>query len=230
VTPLLQAKGHVAIAQDLPGMGDDRSIPVETVTLADWARSVADAVRSVPSPVFLVGHSRGGLVIGDAAELACEDLQGLVYVTAVIVPPGLSIMDTVDGNTAARAAEPAARQQATYVADAASAAVFYDRCTPADAAWAISRLCLEPRRVLTTPTSATWARWGKVPRAYIECALDSAVPLERQRKMQAAAPCQKVAQLQSDHSPFLCVPEQLADALITIADAFAAGSPAQGRA
>jgi pimeloyl-ACP methyl ester carboxylesterase len=204
-------------------MGEDRSIPVESVTLADWARSVADLVRSAPPPVFLVGHSRGGLVIGDAAELACEHLQGLVYVTAVIVPPGLSIMDTVDGNTAARASDPDARQPAAYVADAASAVVFYDRCAPQDAAWAISRLCLEPRRVLTTPTSATWARWGNVPRAYVECVLDSAVPLERQRKMQAVAPCRKVVQLESDHSPFLCVPEQLADALITIADAFAAG-------
>ena len=85
VKPLLQAEGHFVIAEDLPGMAsraDDP--PADQVTLALWAETVADQVRAAHArrngPVVLVGHSRGGLVIGEVAERVPDLLAGLVYV------------------------------------------------------------------------------------------------------------------------------------------------------
>jgi hypothetical protein len=52
-----------------------------------------------------------------------------------------------------------------------------------------------------------------VPRAYIECTQDNAVPLALQRLMQADQPCTPVFTLETDHSPFYSAPDQLAACL-----------------
>lgn len=221
VVPLLEAAGHEAIAPDLPGMGTNTAIPVEEVTLADWGDFVAGVVRQAHdragTPVVLAGHSRGGLVIGEAAERVPELLAGLAYVTALLVPPGRSLAD-VTGHRPDPAAPPLEGAQLAALARAQ----FYSGCTAEDADWAIANLHREPMQVMTTPATVTWERWGRVPRGFIECSEDRTLTLDKQREMQAAAPCDPVLTLAADHSPFLCAPQALAEALLAIAARFAA--------
>jgi hypothetical protein len=79
-----------------------------------------------------------------------------------------------------------------------------------------------PLLPLTVPTRITRNRWGKIPRTFIRCALDQAIPLRAQNALIAAAYAftpgnpTRVATLQSSHSPFLSMPEQLASVLIQI--------------
>jgi pimeloyl-ACP methyl ester carboxylesterase len=73
-----------------------------------------------------------------------------------------------------------------------------------------------------TPLTVTRERWGRLPRAYIECLDDHAVPIELQRAMHAALPCDPVVTMDSDHSPFLGEPRALAMHLADIASKFAA--------
>jgi hypothetical protein len=77
-------------------------------------------------------------------------------------------------------------------------------------------------QVMSTPATVTWERWGRVPRAFIQCSEDAVISLDKQREMQAAAPCDPVLTLQADHSPFLCAPEALAQAMLVIGNAFTA--------
>jgi pimeloyl-ACP methyl ester carboxylesterase len=217
IVPLLEAAGHKVIAPDLPGMGTNMSIPVEAVTLADWGEFVAGVVRDAKAPVVLAGHSRGGLVIGEAAERVPELLAGLIYVTALLVPPGQSVADLTGHRPAPDAAPP----------DPAALAImartqFYSSCSPEDADWAISNLHREPMQVISTPATVTWERWGGVPRAFIECSEDRILSLDKQRDMQSAAPCDPVLTLEADHSPFLCTPGALAKAMLAIAERFTA--------
>jgi hypothetical protein len=60
----------------------------------------------------------------------------------------------------------------------------------------------------------------------------SALPLALQRHFQKALPCDPVVTLDSDHSPFLCMPAQLATHLDSIAGQFATqrGNRSQSRA
>ncbi len=221
IVPLLEAAGHTAIAPDLPGMGTNQSIAVDDVTLADWGDFVAgvvrDAARQAGAPVILVGHSRGGLVIGEAAERVPELLAGLIYLTALIVPPGQCLADVTGHQPPLPDAPPL--DQAMLAAMAR--AQFYSGCTPEDADWAIANLHREPMRVMTTPATVTWDRWGRVPRGFIECSEDKVLSLAKQRDMQAPAPCDPVVTLAADHSPFLCAPEGLAAALLTMGARFA---------
>jgi pimeloyl-ACP methyl ester carboxylesterase len=78
VAQALEAKGHTAIAPDLP-------IEDESKDLTDWASTVVDALPST-SDVVVVGHSFGGFV----APLVAERIEAsaLVLVTAMLPRPG----------------------------------------------------------------------------------------------------------------------------------------------
>jgi hypothetical protein len=63
---------------------------------------------------------------------------------------------------------------------------------------------------LLTPVAISAERAGRVPRAYIECLKDRALPVWLQRQMQAAQPCDPVLSMATGHSPFAAAPAALA--------------------
>lgn len=222
VVPLLEADGHRAIAPDLPGMGDDPT-PIEKVTLARWAERIAAVAIAQNEPVILVGHSRGGPVIGEAAEIAPEAVQGLIYLTALLLPAGTKVLEVLLADNPEQLAALVRSGAPSVTIDPQRAkAMFYNRCDPADVDWAISKLCPEPVGPNLTPLTVSAARWGRIPRAYIECSDDNALPLAHQRRMQAALPCDPVVTIDSGHSPFLSAPRLLADTIERIAEDLAA--------
>jgi pimeloyl-ACP methyl ester carboxylesterase len=221
LVPELESRGHRAIAPDLPGMGEDRT-PIADVTLGGWGECIARLAREAGEPVVLVGHSRGGPVIGEAAERAPEAVRGLVYLSAVLIPAGTTTMGAFAGEASAL------MENVTLTADGlafifdrgVAKKCFYNRASPEDAEAAAGRLCPEPIAPNQEPMSVTAGRWGRLPRAFIECADDAALPLTLQRRLHAALPCHPVVTLDSDHSPFLSMPAELADHLVAIADGF----------
>lgn len=56
------------------------------MSLASWADFVADLVATARDPVALVGHSRGAVVVSEAAERMPARVHVLVYLTAFLVP------------------------------------------------------------------------------------------------------------------------------------------------
>jgi pimeloyl-ACP methyl ester carboxylesterase len=90
IVPLLEAKGHRVLAPDLPGLGDDHT-PLADLSLAAWTDSVAAKLHVLGTPVILVGHSRGGIVISEVAERVPEHVSALVYLTAFLVSDGESL-------------------------------------------------------------------------------------------------------------------------------------------
>jgi pimeloyl-ACP methyl ester carboxylesterase len=221
LVPLLEAQGHRVVAPDLPGMGDDPT-PLSGVTLGTWAQFIARRAREAGEPVILVGHSRGGTVISEAAELAPEAMLGLVYLAALLLPAGRKAFEAAVAQDARNAVEPGTQGgESLRVAPETARALFYNRASAEDAAWASGRLCPEPLAPNMVPLTVTGGRFGRVRRAYIECLDDRALPIELQRSMQAALPCDPVVTMDSDHSPFLCAPRALAAHLADIAAAFA---------
>ena len=222
LVPLLEAQGHRVSAPDLPGMGDDPT-PLSDVTMGAWAQFIARRSRGAGGPVILVGHSRGGTVISEAAEIAPEAMLGLVYLAALLLPAGRKAFEANVAEDARNAAGHGKEgSQSLRVEPEAARALFYNRASAEDAVWASGRLCPEPLAPNMVPLTVTRERWGRLPRAYIECLDDRALPIELQRSMQAALPCDPVVTMDSDHSPFLCAPRALAAHLADIAAGFAA--------
>jgi pimeloyl-ACP methyl ester carboxylesterase len=212
VVPELEALGHQVLTPDLPGHGDDAT-PVAQITLAAYAECVAAAVHTASEPVVLVGHSFSGIVISQTAELIPERLSRLVYLAAFLPTHGqsLSRLAAADpDNPVATSARISADQQLISLDLARVQDLLYADCLESDVAFARQRLCAEPVRPFITPVSITASRAGSIPRSYIECLNDFAIPLWFQRQMQAATPCDRVYSLATGHSPFFAAPVELA--------------------
>jgi hypothetical protein len=82
------------------------------------------------------------------------------------------------------------------------------------AAEAITRLRPVAMVYLTTEVHWTAERFGWIPRTYIVCTEDMALPPALQRNMIADLSCRHVYELPSDHSPFEGMPEELARLLM----------------
>jgi pimeloyl-ACP methyl ester carboxylesterase len=87
VMPLLEQQGHKAIAIDLPGMGRDKT-PIEKVTMQTSVDKICAVIDSIEGKVILVGHSKNGIMISQAAEYLSDKIEKLVYLAAYLIPNG----------------------------------------------------------------------------------------------------------------------------------------------
>jgi pimeloyl-ACP methyl ester carboxylesterase len=219
IVPRLVRAGHTVIAPDLPSLGRDRT-PIAEVSLDRWADSIGAIVEAAKEPVVLVGHSRGGIVISAVAEQLPDRIARLVYVTAFLLRDGeslLAVAGTAETSRIVPALVMTPDQSAITVPDAALREGFYGQCSDDDLT--LARMMLMPEAVApsATPVRVTPERFGRVPRVYIECVRDQAIPVELQRRMARDSACPVVASLDTDHSPFFSMPDALTAALLALA-------------
>jgi pimeloyl-ACP methyl ester carboxylesterase len=220
IVPRLGAAGHVAIAPDMKGHGIDRS-PSEALTLDSLAEGICSVVARQRDEVVLVGHSFGGTIITEVGERMPEAIKTLVYLAAFVVPGGKSMMDlnavpdpdslvldnlvlAPDGKTAT-------------INPARVRDIFFDDCTHEDVTLAQGLLVPEGMAAFSTASSATDARWGRIPSAYIECTRDRAIGIARQRQFASYLKSPKTFSLDCDHSPFFSLPDRLTECLLELA-------------
>ena len=224
VVPELTRAGHTVITPDLPSLGRDRT-PIGDVSLAQWADSICQIVDAATAPVTLVAHSRGGIVISEVAERRPAKVAVLVYLAAFLLRDGETLLQVAqtDG-TSLVLPNLIVADDGTYTTVRADAVkeVFYGACPDQDVALAKMLLTPEAMGPSATPVHVTDAGFGRVPRVYIECLRDKAIPVALQRKMYAHWPCQKVFSIDTDHSPFFSAPEELVGHLMTVSVAGAA--------
>lgn len=208
VLPALAALGHRARAIDLPSHGDDPTDPSQ-VTLDLYADAILAATTG---PTVLVGHSMGGFPITAAAQRAPERFAALVYLCAYLPVAGMTLAEM----RRAGPEQPLAGSflvddtRTTFTFDPARApALFYHDCPAQDVALAARRLCPQPIRPQETAIPDT-ARAGALPRFYIRCTDDRAIPPAYQATMSADLPPDRVLSLPCGHSPFFAAPDALA--------------------
>jgi len=215
VAPLLVSQGHRVLTPELPATGADPTDPAG-ITLDTWAQFVASTVENEPAPVTLVGHSRGGIVISRAAELAPDRLRRLVYLSAYLLPAGGSLAESARADRESLVPPNMIPAEGGVTCNLRAEVIrpaLFGQCTDTDYKYALARMTPEPLKPLVTPLKLTEPRFGRVPRAYIECLQDRTVTLAAQRRMQAALPCDPVLTIDSDHSPFLSHAQELAHLL-----------------
>ena len=223
---LLEERGHHAIAVPLPGMiGPDDDIGL--ASLDCWSKAVVEAARSADETPILVGHSRGGLIVSQAAEYDPAAFLALVYVTAIVLPDSVSNADIVshlpaDGLAGIVASDDG--RSTTFKREVA-AALMYQTTHPAIRDAALDRLQPDPSAIFSEPVSVSAERFGKVRKYYVECLRDLTLPIEFQRSMQANFPVEKCISLDCDHSPMASCPDDLANALIWFATAAGSHRP-----
>ncbi len=209
VIPELQARGHSAIAMDLPS--DQRD-----ATFADYAQAVAASLPPGPD-VVLVGHSLGGMVIPLVA--LHRPVRLLVFLGALIPDrpheppdkgPPTHIEGTFDGLTH--------HEDGSHSWPNLDAAmqILYQDCSRELAGSAFARL-----RRQQTALWERWqpmARWPDAPVASVHCQDDRAVNPLWSRWVARHRFGVNSVELPGGHSPMLSRPALLAEALASLAD------------
>jgi pimeloyl-ACP methyl ester carboxylesterase len=213
----LKAAGHSADAFDLPGLGDDHT-PVREVTLDACAARLCEVLAASPEPAIVVGNSMGGIIATQGASRCPERVAALVYVAAFLPKNAQSLLDLtklpegsddqVQANILIEGEPPVAVMPA-----AASRQALYGSCTDEVAAWAIARQRPQPLAPFATPVSIPTGALDGMNRYYVLCRRDRAIPLQLQRRMIAENACAEVIELDTDHTPHLSMPNELAQAL-----------------
>ncbi|WP_225029448.1 alpha/beta fold hydrolase [Xinfangfangia pollutisoli] len=213
--PELAARGLTARAIDLPGRDG------APTTLAAQAQAIRAAITG---PTLLLAHSAGGFPMTVAAELSTDKITALIYLCAYLPRPGQSLAQMRRASGPDQPLVPAYRltpdRSAFYFAEDQIDALFYHDCRPEDRALARARLCPEPRLPQETPFPQT-DRAARLPRYYIACRDDRAIPPAFQADMAGALPPQHRFALDASHSPFFSMPAEIARIAAQIAASIA---------
>jgi pimeloyl-ACP methyl ester carboxylesterase len=210
--------GHVAVSPDLPAHGLDRT-PAGEVSLEGYAAAVAAVVRDLPEPVILVGHSFGGAVISQAAELVGDRIRHLVYLCAFLLRDGQSVSRHGLGPSSTSLLTTENLLPAEHTLMVSERVIYeglYNGCSRKTAERAAARLRPEPLVPMQTPLALMNQRARAIPQSYIECTQDRIVPLQDQRRMCRLTPPGRLLQMATGHSPFFTETGQLVEHLITI--------------
>jgi pimeloyl-ACP methyl ester carboxylesterase len=215
VAPALRAQGATVTVVELPGHGADMT-PTSDDTLQAYVNEVTAAVDASSTPVILVGHSMGGVVVTQVAENRPDRVEKLVYLAAYVPADGQSLFalgqtdadshvgkDAVVDQTAGLMDIPMADLQDVFLADG----------TPEEVAKLTMHYRPEPLAPLVTPVHTTAANWGRVPKAYFYTQQDHAVSFTLQQRMTSGTAFVSTATFDTGHAPFMSEPALVVAAL-----------------
>jgi pimeloyl-ACP methyl ester carboxylesterase len=219
VIPVLQQQRHKAIAIDLPGMGRDKTA-INEVKMASTVQKICTLIDSIEGKVILVGHSKNGIMISQAAEYRPNKIEKLIYLAAYLIPNGktqrqYSVQDT-QGILKPFVTVHENLNATTLQTEIYKEGLYHD-CDNNINELAKLLLSHEPIESGITPLQLTEKNYGSIPRFYIECTEDKAVTPFIQQKMYTETPCQKVYAMHTSHSPFFSKPQELSNILCEIA-------------
>jgi pimeloyl-ACP methyl ester carboxylesterase len=215
----LQANGHTVLTPDLPGHGSDQTAPGD-ITMEDYIENLSALLNKQSKPVILVGHSFNGITASQVAEFHPEKVKSLVYLTAFLLPNGSSFLRAVQGVKGSTAVDNFAFSedksyafvneeeiQNAFAHDIPKEA--FDQAKPF--------IVPEPAAPLSYELEITENAFGNIPKYYIECTEDRAIPIDIQRAMYQGK-VKKSYSLESSHTPNFSQPDKLATILLEIAN------------
>ena len=218
IIPRLESDGHRCVALDLPAHGKDQT-PPESVTLADYVRTIVQVVESLPEAPILVGHSMTS-TISQAAEQIPARIRGLAYVAGFLLQSGQTMLDAVSDFDPEYLAQIlwAPDRKTARLSTTGAAKFIYPLCPRPIFDDIVPLLTAEPVAPFEAQLQTTAENFGRVSRYYVECVRDRIIPVSLQRKMHAALPCKRVYSIDTDHSPFFSAPTELVSILLSIAE------------
>jgi pimeloyl-ACP methyl ester carboxylesterase len=224
VANLLTQMGHPVLLPDLKSHGYHPATYDQVTCMADYVAPVAALLELAAEPVVLLGHSMGGASLTYLGELYPDKIRQLIYLAAYMTPNGKTVNDYV--SSPAYATDPSAAELFQVLSPSADGkgltldktkpglikAAFYGDCSDHDIAIAAANIIPTTSSVPGNFVPATTpARYGSLPRTYIECTADRAIPIAQQRQMQSDVPGATILTLEASHSPFFSQPDRLAE-------------------
>ncbi len=202
----LRERGFVVHTPANPSSGPD---PDSLGDLYDDADNVRRTLAGLDGEALVVAHSYGGVVATEGAAGA-GNVAHLLYLTAFMLDEGESLRETVGG------VEPdwqIVDEAGLGVTVTRAEEIFYNDCSPEDAAEAAGQL--EPQSREALGQSVRQAAWHDIPSTYLICERDNAIPPFVQEELAQRAG--EVRRLDASHSPFLSRPDEVIELIAELA-------------
>jgi len=193
-------------------------MPPAKITLKTYVANLSQLLDTIPGKVILVGHSMAGIIISEVAARCPGKIACLVYLCAYLPQHGDSLFGLIAQNRSPGEAPTAIELALQMSADKRSCTIpaedyipLFCQLAPADVAQeARTALAVQATLPLAAAVDLQGTGFAGLPRTYIACTEDRVIPLRHQHRMLARQPCDTLLQIESDHSPFLSQPRQLA--------------------
>ena len=220
VKPLLEDKGYKVLTPDLPSTGSDTSA-LSKITFNDDIQAIINTANTVKGKVILLGHSSGGVLISQAAELlGIDKVDKLIYLDAFLPQNGESVFTLADKlieynkNVTASQSDTSHTERFIFSDNKkvfkwnpeVVQEIFFHDCSKEDIAFAKAHLRWESVSTLATPVHLTDSVYGKIKKYYILCT--NARDLNKS-SLTSYVNCVKKYELPSSHSPYFSMPEKL---------------------
>ena len=195
----LSERGVPAVAVELPlsGFGDD-------------VAAVRRAIQEAGDEVVVCAHSYGGMVVSTAAQ-GLPGVRHLVFLAAFQTDEGEDMATLLMREPSALTTAMVIGPDGVMVDPARVHEVFCADSAPSVAENVTARLrpmpLIDPGIMTGTPA------WKEVPSTFVVCTRDNAISPATQRFMAARAG--QVVEWDTDHSPFLTRPADLAKLLVS---------------
>ncbi|RZC23679.1 salicylic acid-binding protein 2-like [Glycine soja] len=232
--PRLESAGHKVTVLDLVASGANMKKIEDVDTFSQYTEPLLFLLDTIPSneKVVLVGHSFGGLNIALAMEKFPEKVAVGVFLTAFA--PDVEHHPSYVLEKYSERTPLAAWLDTEFAPSGNKTTMFFGPNFLSDKLYQLSPIeDFELAKTLIRPSSLfmedltkqknfSKEGYGSVPRAFIVCTEDLAIPLEYQLFMIQNVGFNEVVEIKgTDHMAMLCKPQELFDSLQQIATKYA---------
>ncbi len=216
VASYLTSGGNKLITVNLPGHGSDET-PIPNISLQLYVYEVLKAIGD-ERDVILVGHSFGGIVVSQVAELIAPQIKKIIYIAAFVPKNGDSLLSLAQTDSQSHVGRNLIVDKnaglASIVREAVTDVFLADAPTHI-AEYVTNNLRPEPLVPLAAPVDLTDGNFGKTPKVYVHSQNDHTIGYSLQQKMVEDAGIVRTYSLPSSHTPFIVFP-QLLSHIITL--------------
>jgi pimeloyl-ACP methyl ester carboxylesterase len=211
---VLRSRGHQVWTPTLTGFGERHHLDHGQITFDTMVTDIAAVLEFEDlHNVVLVGHSMGGVIVPRVAEVSIERVARVVFMAAVVLNDGETLIETVP-QTPAVARAVTIRQDGTAVTDhALLVEALLPEGSVEDRAWVLERHRSYPPAALVEPGRLSKFLELGLPTGYVVATEDLLVPPGLAHTFAGRLPGVTVAEVAAGHDLMLSHPEESATAL-----------------
>lgn len=208
----LEKYGHKVITFDLPGCGNDET-EIKNVNLNLYVKKTINKIienTKKEEKVILIGHSMGGITISQVSELLFEKIQCIIYLCAFYVENNKCLLDYPQSKYIDKCKE---NEKYLFIKnDDLIKYALYNCCEDYTIEYAKNNIKPQIIYPALEKVFISNEKHGNIEKYYIKTLKDRMILPEDQNKMIINYfKKENIIELNTDHSPFLSMPKQLAD-------------------
>jgi len=209
----LRSAGHRVFTPTNTGLGERKHLLSRDIVLDTFIIDVMNVIEAEElSEVILVGHSFGGVTVTGVADRMPERVRHLVYLDAVLMQNGQTLLDTFTPEAAAARRKAAEELNGVRVFPPPSGEPPKDPAM----AWIVRRLTPHPFATFETPLILAHPLGNGLPCTYVAFTKTANPGMERNRLLARSQKDWHLAELPQNHPAPALAPREVARVLLGI--------------